>query len=78
MNIGSSQTLRPIDNESHTFSQCARFLGIEDVGAQEADLVITGMSDSSREIQSGDLFIAMPGKKNHGATYIDSVVSAGA
>ena len=78
MNFESSQTLRPIGNESRTFSQCARFLGIEDIGAQEADLVITGMSDNSREIRSGDIFIAMPGKKNHGATYIDSVVSAGA
>jgi UDP-N-acetylmuramoyl-L-alanyl-D-glutamate--2,6-diaminopimelate ligase len=78
MNIGSSQTLRPIENESRTFAQCARFLGIEGFEPQEVDLTVTGVSDSSREIQSGDLFIAMPGAKIHGATYIDSVVSAGA
>jgi UDP-N-acetylmuramoyl-L-alanyl-D-glutamate--2,6-diaminopimelate ligase len=78
MNIGSSKTLRPINNESHTFAQCARFLGVEGVVSADADLLITGLSDSSREIQSGDLFIAMPGAKSHGATYIDSVVSAGA
>ena len=44
----------------------------------EADRTITGMSLDSREIQTGDLFLACTGLKVDGAKFIDAAISNGA
>ena len=44
----------------------------------EADRTITGMSLDSREIQSGDLFLACTGLSVDGASFIDAAISNGA
>ena len=43
-----------------------------------SDLVITGVSINASEVKSGDLFIALPGKKTHGMNFIDQAISNGA
>ena len=44
----------------------------------EADRTLTGMSLDSREIQSGDLFLACPGLNVDGASFIDEAIHNGA
>ena len=44
----------------------------------EADRNITGMSLDSREIQSGDLFLACAGRTHNGASFIDAAINNGA
>ena len=43
-----------------------------------SDVVITGVSINASEVKSGDLFIALPGKKTHGMNFIDQAISNGA
>ena len=44
----------------------------------EADRTITGMSLDSREIQTGDLFLACTGMRVDGAKFIDAAINNGA
>ena len=52
------------------------------VGAQCAEITesvnVTGISQSSSEISTGDLFIALPGEKFHGAQFAADAVEQGA
>ena len=52
------------------------------VGAQCAEITesvnVTGISQSSSEISTGDLFIALPGEKFHGAQFAADAVERGA
>ena len=52
------------------------------VGAQCAEITesvnVTGISQSSNEISTGDLFIALPGEKFHGAQFAADAVERGA
>ena len=52
------------------------------VGAQCAEITesvnVTGISQSSNEISTGDLFIALPGEKFHGAQFAADAVEQGA
>lgn len=51
--------------------------GMADVPSSQ-DLVVTGVKIDSRDVSSGDLFIALPGMQQHGNTYIDEAVKRGA
>src|SRR3954452_4051863 len=42
------------------------------------DAVLTGVTVASGDVQPGDVFIAVPGFKVHGAGYAASAVAAGA
>lgn len=44
----------------------------------EADPVITGIGCDSRTLQPGDLFLAMPGTKDHGQNHIAEAIRRGA
>ena len=44
----------------------------------DAATVITGLTLSSKDVQAGDLFIALPGEKNHGADFVEDAISHGA
>ena len=39
---------------------------------------VTGISQSSYEVIAGDLFIALPGEKFHGATFVNDAILKGA
>ncbi len=52
----------------------AGYVGIECL----PDIPLTGLSMDSREIRSGDLFVALAGNKDHGLAYAESAVAKGA
>jgi UDP-N-acetylmuramoyl-L-alanyl-D-glutamate--2,6-diaminopimelate ligase len=60
---------------SRTLVELARFIGIE---SDQPEISFTGVSLNSRTLVAGDLFIALPGAKSHGASFIDQVISQGA
>ena len=66
--------LRPLANYSRSLGELSRFLGVAE---QAGETVFTGVSSDSRSAQPGDLFIAVPGAKQHGASYIDQLISLG-
>ncbi len=65
--------MRPVNTHSKTLSELARFLSTEST----SDIAFTGLSSSSGYIQSGDLFIALPGAKSHGALYLQEAIERG-
>jgi UDP-N-acetylmuramoyl-L-alanyl-D-glutamate--2,6-diaminopimelate ligase len=66
--------IRPISDFIKSAAELANFIGVE----TSLDLAITGITSDSRAVESGDLFVALPGSKTHGATHIDQVVNNGA
>ena len=64
-------TLRPAKVEGKSLSSF-------DPKLFNSDVVITGVSINASEVKSGDLFIALPGKKTHGMNFIDQAISNGA
>ena len=47
------------------------------VGPQK-DVTVTGISMNTNDLRQGDLFVAMPGQKTHGANFISKALEAGA
>jgi UDP-N-acetylmuramoyl-tripeptide--D-alanyl-D-alanine ligase len=47
-------------------------------GAASAAFVVTGVTFDSREVQAGDLFVAMPGTVSDGHRFVDAAFAAGA
>ena len=47
-------------------------------GAASADFIVHGVTFDSREVQPGDLFIAMRGEETDGHRFIDNALAAGA
>jgi len=66
--------IRPVSDFSKSVGELSRFIGVE----TKFDLQFTGVISDSKSVIPGDLFIALPGAKVHGATYIDDVLAAGA
>ena len=66
--------MRPINTHKKSFVEFGRFLSL--------DLTIegefSGLTSSSKFLEAGDLFIAPPGKKVHGASFIEEAIAAGA
>ncbi|WP_104054698.1 MULTISPECIES: UDP-N-acetylmuramoyl-L-alanyl-D-glutamate--2,6-diaminopimelate ligase [unclassified Arthrobacter] len=44
----------------------------------EADIMLTGLTINSREVRAGDLYVALPGARHHGARFAASAAEAGA
>lgn len=44
----------------------------------EAKVLLTGISMNTADLRPGDLFVAMPGKKTHGANFVDKAIELGA
>jgi UDP-N-acetylmuramoyl-L-alanyl-D-glutamate--2,6-diaminopimelate ligase len=44
----------------------------------EQSAVVTGISMNTNDLQAGDLFVAMPGLKTHGAHYVGLAIESGA
>ncbi|CAI9399464.1 UDP-N-acetylmuramoyl-L-alanyl-D-glutamate--2,6-diaminopimelate ligase [Aestuariimicrobium sp. T2.26MG-19.2B] len=51
-------------------------LAVAPVGA--ADVVVTGLALDSRTVAPGNLWVALPGQRAHGAQFVDTAVTAGA
>lgn len=68
--------IRPIEEFRRTVEAVAAIANAELRG--NTATVITGLTLFSKEVQEGDLFIALPGEKNHGADFIEDAISRGA
>ncbi|MEN9292451.1 MAG: hypothetical protein RL288_247 [Actinomycetota bacterium] len=55
----------------------ADYLGIS-IDGKYSEIQITGLSSSSKNIQAGEIFLALPGVKTHGSAFIQAAVERGA
>jgi UDP-N-acetylmuramoyl-L-alanyl-D-glutamate--2,6-diaminopimelate ligase len=69
--------IRPTSVTPRSILEISQAIDCDVVGSGEGVLV-TGMTVMTREIQQGDLFIALRGAHKHGAEFIDDAVSRGA
>jgi len=53
-------------------------VALETTPAQVAAVSLTGISMNTNDLRPGDLFVAMPGLKTHGAKFISKALDAGA
>ena len=67
---------RPIEEFKRTIASVAAIANGNLIG--DSTTLITGVSVSSRDVQKGDLFIALPGEKSHGAEFVAEAISLGA
>jgi len=69
--------IRPTSVTPRSILELSQAIDCDVVGSGEGVLV-TGMTVMTREIQQGDLFIAVRGAHKHGAEFIDDAVARGA
>jgi UDP-N-acetylmuramoyl-L-alanyl-D-glutamate--2,6-diaminopimelate ligase len=67
---------RPIEEFKRTVESVAVIANATLSG--DAATVITGLTHSSKNVQEGDLFIALPGEKVHGAEFAKDAIAQGA
>jgi len=60
---------------NRTLEELARFIGIP---VEPSDISFSGVTLNSRAVNPGDLFIALPGAKSHGASFADQAIAGGA
>lgn len=78
---GSAQTLRPRQVTERTCAEVADWLTEVGLGAQLVQASvrpITGITMDSREVQPGDLYVALGGAKAHGASFLPAAIELGA
>lgn len=68
---------RPLANCSKPLSAVLSVVGAQCADTTE-NIYVTGISQSSNEISTGDLFIALPGEKFHGAQFAADAIEQGA
>jgi UDP-N-acetylmuramoyl-L-alanyl-D-glutamate--2,6-diaminopimelate ligase len=66
--------IRPIQEQRVSSKSLAEYLGID----CKIDFEITGVVSNTKDLQPGDLFVALPGAHKHGATFTDIAIAAGA
>jgi UDP-N-acetylmuramoyl-L-alanyl-D-glutamate--2,6-diaminopimelate ligase len=67
--------LRPDFVTPVSLDDFAKHFGLE---SPAGDAVLTGISMNTNDLRPGDLFVAMPGKKTHGAEFIEKALELGA
>lgn len=68
--------LRPIEAYEVSLEAICAVIDGEIIG--ESSIQINGLSQSSKDVQPGDLFIALPGENFHGADFVDGAIANGA
>lgn len=66
---------RPLTRYQRSLRSIADLLDVE---GDNADVVVSGLTQSSQDVEPGDLFLAFPGAKTHGARYCDAARDKGA
>ena len=66
---------RPLLATTHLLSDIASLLGSP---SAKVDCEITGLTNNSSEVEPGDIFLAFPGSKVHGANFAKEAKSKGA
>ena len=67
---------RPIEEFKRTLDSVAAIANAQLIG--DSTTVVTGITLSSKAVQEGDLFVALPGDKNHGAEFVSEAITRGA
>lgn len=67
---------RPFNEFSYSLTQAAELLNADVKNADEVSF--SGLTHVDSEVQAGDIFLAFPGAKVHGAQFIESAISRGA
>ena len=70
--------IRPEASNAKSLLELARFLGIEIEDQNHAEIIFNGVASDTRGIIPGDLFVALPGSKSHGAAFVVEIKAAGA
>ena len=72
--------LRPAHHPGAALAQLAALVGCPGAAANSADaaMMVSGASLDSRTVVPGDLYLALPGAKAHGAQFAASAIAAGA
>ena len=72
--------MRPFNEFSLALSKVAHLVGAtSSIGDDElSKIVITGITHNDSDVQPGDLFIALPGAKRHGAEFVANARKMGA
>ncbi len=73
----SNRLTRPAKPLATALAEVAAWAGARVVGPSD-DLVVSGLSLSSQRCFPGDLYVALPGARAHGATYAGDALAAGA
>lgn len=66
--------IRPLSTFSLSLTEVAGLVGVE----FDSELKITGVANKDSDVEPGDLFLAIPGAKVHGATFAEAAVLRGA
>ena len=70
--------IRPETGNSKSLLELASFLGIKIEDEKISEILFTGIASDTRNILPGDLFVALPGSKSHGAAFVVEIKAAGA
>lgn len=73
--------IRPLANFSLNLSEVAQLISAhnsEAISKLATNIEITGVVHSDSEVEPGDIFLAIPGVKVHGASFITAAVARGA
>lgn len=70
--------MRPISQRTRTIAELLRFLSLENSLGEIVETNFSGVTSNSTLIEPGDLFIAMPGVKSHGARFVKDSIARGA
>ena len=72
--------LRPMLSPSKTLDAVAQIISAQSAtqSFELKNILITGVSQSSENIEEGDIFIALPGDKTHGARFAADAIKNGA
>ncbi|MBJ7280945.1 MAG: UDP-N-acetylmuramoyl-L-alanyl-D-glutamate--2,6-diaminopimelate ligase [Rhodoluna sp.] len=69
--------LRPDFVNPIALGDIAERFGLQ-LSKEQASLTVSGISMNTGDLRSGDLFVAMPGQKNHGANFLAKAIELGA
>ena len=66
--------IRPETSPSVSFANIAKLIGAD----FDQDFEVSGIAQNAADIESGDIFLAIPGAKHHGIEFLDSAIENGA
>ncbi|NLT27396.1 MAG: UDP-N-acetylmuramoyl-L-alanyl-D-glutamate--2,6-diaminopimelate ligase, partial [Microbacteriaceae bacterium] len=71
-------TIRPHHPSARELSVLVDAFGLDADGLELDQVEVTGVSSASWRVEAGDLFVAMPGRAQHGAEHAEAAVERGA
>ena len=70
--------MRPHHIKPRPFEELAALLGVRTGAAPRGDLLLSGVTHDSRRVYPGDLYVALPGARYHGAEFSGGAAASGA